>query len=288
MKKQVIAQKDGITVFAIGLAVLFAGSVVMSAFVTDFSTNLNLYIAFLLPQAGYLAVGFIYAKTKDISLNFNFKANANNHKYKYLLAIALSIGFFFAVLLPNFGLQKLYALLKLPSAVTVPALKSPHDFVLSFFIICLLPALGEELVFRKYLCDSFLGLGATKAVLISGALFAMSHFGAIQTVYQFAFGCLMAVLYIKTRDIVIPVICHLVNNILAFFLSSLTPESLWARTDILLICFFAGILIFGASLYMILRGTKKDFPKSEKLTAFSAGFMIILAVLWLIMVIIGD
>jgi len=119
-------------------------------------------------------------------------------------------------------------------------------------------------------------------MLLCGALFSLSHLNLAQTVYQFILGCILALIYLKTKDIVITIIIHMVNNILAFFLSSLTNAEIWINANVLLICFIAGIIVGGVSLYFILRGTGKNEKKQEKLSSYSIILLVAMLILWLV------
>jgi membrane protease YdiL (CAAX protease family) len=75
----------------------------------------------------------------------------------------------------------------------------------------------EELLFRGILLHRWSAKwGLRKAVLLTSLAFAVLHVGAIG---MFVFGYVMAVLYIRSRTLIVPIICHALNNALAFSLS---------------------------------------------------------------------
>lgn len=64
--------------------------------------------------------------------------------------------------------------------------------------------------------------GVTPALLISALLFAVLH---ANIVGLFVFGVMMTLLYIKTRTLVVPIICHSLNNFAAIGLEYLSTTT---------------------------------------------------------------
>jgi hypothetical protein len=164
----------------------------------------------------------------------------------------------------------------------VPSLLLPQDYVFSFILICLLPPICEELLFRKTLIDGFSRLGVLPAVLISAAIFSLSHLNPVQTIYQFILGIILALIYIKTKDILITIIVHIVNNCLAFFLSALTNPEIWMQARLLVLCFLIALPVTIFCLYLILKGGKVNTKKEEKINIYTIMIISIMGVLWLI------
>ena len=87
------------------------------------------------------------------------------------------------------------------------------------FMAILAPIL-EELVFRKVLCDRLLPLGEGYAVLLSGAVFGLTHGNFYQFFYAFLLGALFALIYVKTGRIRYSVFYHaLINLVGGVFMS---------------------------------------------------------------------
>jgi membrane protease YdiL (CAAX protease family) len=71
----------------------------------------------------------------------------------------------------------------------------------------------EELFFRGILINKWsVRWGVKRAVLISSLLFAILHQNIIGA---FAYGFVLAVLYIKTRTLLVPIVCHVLINLIA-------------------------------------------------------------------------
>ena len=92
------------------------------------------------------------------------------------------------------------------------ALNTPWRFIIATVTLAILPSVVEELLFRGIILHALLPLGKWKAVLLSSAMFSLFHLSPAQTVYQFVLGVFMALVYLRTRNIFIPILLHFVNN----------------------------------------------------------------------------
>lgn len=81
--------------------------------------------------------------------------------------------------------------------------------------IALVPALFEELFFRKWILNTSKKYGSLFAVLISSFLFGLYHMNLSQGIFSFFFGCLLAVIAIKTGTIKYGIWLHFLNNVSA-------------------------------------------------------------------------
>jgi membrane protease YdiL (CAAX protease family) len=86
---------------------------------------------------------------------------------------------------------------------------------------CIFPAVMEELIFRfgvfgilrKYIRRMWV------AVIVSAMIFSAYHMNIGQTVYQFIMGVIFACIYLKTSNILYPMLAHFINN---FFIVTYT------------------------------------------------------------------
>jgi hypothetical protein len=121
----------------------------------------------------------------------------------------------FAVVLLNIFLS--YGILYLSDHVLNIVNNSlANSFVVGgLFATIIVSPISEELIFRGVFLNRLqLIVPPLFAVLISSLLFAALHsFGSITSAFVFAI-C-MAILYIKTENIFVPIFAHLLNNLLA-------------------------------------------------------------------------
>ena len=85
-------------------------------------------------------------------------------------------------------------------------------YVLLVIIMAVMPAIVEELLFRGLILHSFMPFGKIVAIFASSLLFSLFHLNPTQTVYQFFLGMVMAIVYLRTKNMWYPILLHFVNN----------------------------------------------------------------------------
>ena len=91
---------------------------------------------------------------------------------------------------------------------------STGQFILGLVVIAILPAIGEEIVFRGILQRKLAaaGINAHVAIWIAAILFSAIHFQFFGFVPRMLLGALFGYLYYWSGDIRIPIIAHFINN----------------------------------------------------------------------------
>jgi hypothetical protein len=86
-------------------------------------------------------------------------------------------------------------------------------------VVTLIPVV-EELCFRGIILHRWtLKWGMRKSIILSSLLFGLLHADVIGKVM---FGFVMAVLYIRTRSLWVPIFCHALNNTAAYVMEGIT------------------------------------------------------------------
>lgn len=128
------------------------------------------------------------------------------------------IGFYLIASLFGYGLEGM------GYTSSAYGITTPLDWVFSIVRVIIFAPLCEEILFRGGVLSGTNSLfggkrsGAVWSVMLCGALFMLLHMNPEQTVYQFLFGCLLAMLTISTKNIVPAVIAHILNNAVALVL----------------------------------------------------------------------
>lgn len=99
------------------------------------------------------------------------------------------------------------------------------DLLLNFVMIAILPALGEEFLFRGVIQSIFVKWFRNShiAVIVTAFLFSFIHFQFFGFLPRFALGLYFGYLLIWSGSIWLPVAAHLVNNGLAVIYYHFTP-----------------------------------------------------------------
>ena len=94
--------------------------------------------------------------------------------------------------IPNFGIYILYA-----------------------FLMCVVPAVFEETLFRATILNGLREKGKTYAILMSALIFMLMHGGPDQTIHQFILGVILGYVFVYTGSIWATVLIHFLNNFYA-------------------------------------------------------------------------
>ena len=94
---------------------------------------------------------------------------------------------------------------------------------INYLTIVLVAPVLEELFARGILLTRWtVKWGVPRAILASSVVFALLHTNFLGA---FCFACAMAILYIRTKSLFIPISLHIVNNLTAWIMESLTMDT---------------------------------------------------------------
>lgn len=270
-------------VICYGVAVVLSTllSVIVSFAVRPEQGNLYIYLSYVLPQASYIGVfSYLYfGRNKNKFRDLLQKENVRIADY--FLAIAAAAGLIFFAVLPNMYVRKLFELIGLQATVIVPELNTWYDFLLCAIILCVLPAIGEELVFRKSFCDGMEEVADYKTVLLCGLAFSLSHFNPAQTIHQFFLGCILALVYVMTKNITLTMTMHMVNNAIAVFFERIAGADIWNNILVSVIaCVVGGAVLVAAML--LFHGKKRtlDNKKTGAIEQITVWMFLAVALIW--------
>jgi membrane protease YdiL (CAAX protease family) len=89
-------------------------------------------------------------------------------------------------------------------------------FIVSIFLVGIIPGLAEEMLFRGIILNGFAkNYSNKKAILISALLFGIIHLNPWQFVTAFIIGVVSAWIRIQTKSIILCIYMHIFNNILS-------------------------------------------------------------------------
>lgn len=100
------------------------------------------------------------------------------------------------------------------------------DFLAGVFIMAILPAVTEELLFRGVILNGLNSkLSQNRAVIFSALMFMLIHGSLQQTVYQFILGLLLGYTFVKTNNLLYPMLLHFFNNFIVVVSAYLYAQS---------------------------------------------------------------
>lgn len=143
------------------------------------------------------------------------------------------------------------------------------DKIMFFILACFLAPLVEEFTFRGVILNRLRKRwGTLTAVILSSVLFGILHFETA-IVGAILFGVLLAVLYLKTNNILVTVSVHFFNNLAASFLSffdtaaeAAENEPALTTTDLVVTGSIGAVMLLLSLIYMVWY-LKKYWPRNE-------------------------
>lgn len=140
--------------------------------------------------------------------------------------------------------------------------------------VAIVGPIAEELVFREGVCGYLARNGAKpwKAIWVSAVLFGIIHMNPAQVVVAMIIGFILGVIYIKTGNVVLTTIIHILNNSIALIQMNVMGEKAkdfsmveWVGGNtIAIICIIVGLALCGyllKSLYLSPTG-KRDLVEN--------------------------
>lgn len=252
-----------------------------------------IYILYLIPQLAFCGAAAVYfVRTKQPVKNFYRPTKPRF----FLIAVLVQFGLLLSLSALNEYFIDLLGLMGYQSTPSpMPSNTTPNLFV-SLFVIALLPAVFEELLFRGILTHGMqeAGWGIVPTVLISGALFSLYHGNPEQTVYQFICGAVFALITLRSGSILPSMTAHFVNNAAILILMRAGAEDFATffpfGVYLALVIFSAVCLILGL-VYLIVfekRGNEnKGTPRAKYFFVAAAGGIFVCAVEWIAALALG-
>lgn len=191
--------------------------------------------------------------------------------------------------------------------------------ILVYMVIC--APIMEEYVFRKLIVDRTVRYGQGIAVVISGLMFGLFHGNLNQFMYAFVLGMFLAFLYVKTGNIKITIVLHMLINFVGGVVSSVLMRALdlnaymeaalsgdmgavmaFVQENMAAVMAYMGFMVFvfgmmiAGSVLLIVNLVKKRFtfekgrvviPRGKRFAtvAGNAG-MILYGLIWIVMIIL--
>lgn len=130
--------------------------------------------------------------------------------YLSVLAINMVIFYLFPQGLTDVSNQFLYLFRSVPLPVAL-------------FIVAVMPAVCEECLHRGFILYNFQGVGKWATVLAMGLIFGIFHLDPYRFLGTAVLGVLLTFIMVETRNLLLPMLFHLLNNAFSV-LASLTSE----------------------------------------------------------------
>ena len=235
-----------------GAYLLFLVLLLCSSYASGIFSEIVYYSSFILP-----VFAVIYLKKSAFENPFDI---VKIKKERLDTALALSLPGIGVIM----GISALTTLIFDAFGLPIEEVSTEPHFLLSVLNLALLPAIGEELLFRYLPMKLILPHSPRVCVLLSAVMFSMAHTSIEAFAYAFAAGVFFMVIDICSGSILPSVIAHFINNVISLMLIYFDDNN---RLIIGFYVMFSLLLIISLVYFALKR--KKIISKIY--AAFSAG-----------------
>ena len=130
-------------------------------------------------------------------------------------------------------------------------LNSLSSYLISLVALAVVPAICEEMLFRGVLVNALKHKGKVFAVVISSIMFSIFHFSPSQLIYPICFGLILAIVYLRTNNILFPMLLHFINNALSLSIQYFSSGSSGEFVHSISTLIFALITLAGWIVIMV-------------------------------------
>jgi len=128
--------------------------------------------------------------------------------------------------------------------------------------ICFAAPIVEELVFRGIIFNRLSAwMPSWIAVIVSSVMFGIMHLNLFQGLYTFLIGVAFCVLYVRYRNLLIPIIGHIAFNSVNLLINELLLKTVEEINDFLLL--ITSLLVTAFCIALIIKHTKAAVPVME-------------------------
>ncbi|WP_427161486.1 CPBP family intramembrane glutamic endopeptidase [Aliinostoc sp. HNIBRCY26] len=259
----------------ISFAIGFVQGIVQEATREKFDSQaltLVLYVVIVISLSLWTWVDFVRAGVNLKCLIGNIPRN-----YKWLSALGLvllMIIFSISAYLVSFSVISFVAPTFIESVLRQAANDPGPDIsaplfqnLLGIIVYVVVAPITEEFLFRGFILQRWaVKWGIRSALVVSSVLFGFLHANFVGLT---VFGLVMGVLYIKTRSLIVPIVCHAFNNLIASGMGFLSGQAETMTTSAvnsleqLRSGWWVGVLLMCISLPFLLRFLKRNWPQKD-------------------------
>jgi membrane protease YdiL (CAAX protease family) len=210
------------------------------------SSALNLLLT-ALTELSFLFVVYFVSKQKNVNIVKAVSANKKLNAIQILLLVGIAGCLLYAFTPVTILFSEL---LRLVGYATPPFPLGDFgdlgSYIAGVVIVCIFPAVCEEVVYRGVIVGAFKDGGNRRAILLSGVCFAAMHTNPDQTVYQFLLGCFYAYIFIETKSLWSTMIIHFLNNFIIVTVQFVWPSVVGAGESVAFLTELTSGLIMSA------------------------------------------
>lgn len=176
----------------------------------------------------------------------------------FSLGAALLTFYFLSLLSPSLLKSLLKSIATDNSRTSFPTV---YNWLYTISVVVVAP-ITEEFIFRGILLHRWaIKWGLTPAILVSSIIFGLCH---VNPLGLSVFGIIMALLYIKSRTLIVPMVAHALNNFFVIVMQFIPSKSSSLNPNSNIYSFWqVGILLIAVSLPFIISFIYKNWSNKR-------------------------
>ena len=248
--KKEFRKVSGLVLVHSTLVLILSMVLVALIFRMEISFSMIMLLSALIPMAITMGMFFLGNAWLKPNLDRRLFSKKLPHFFSYLvilLGVNFYVSFIYQLVINHFDVPTTDISILFTGTVWV-------DLVILAYTVLIGPVF-EELLFRGVILRTLDKYHRTFAILVSSALFGMMHMNLSQGVTTFFIGCVLAYASLKEESMTLPIVLHIVNNLVAV-LSVALP--------VLSIFFSLGLIACFVGMVYLLHRHKDKIPELFK------------------------
>lgn len=235
-------------------------------------------IIFILPLLIYFSLSSKNVSAKSTAKEMNIQKISPRLVFLPVIAAVLLISGTLLLDMLFFGIYDITEGFTLYGGFTASGDNGVVSIIYMILTFAVLPAIFEEIIFRKLLTRAHAKKGILSAVLISGLIYAMTPF-SLRLIPSFFFaGIVYCALFIITGSLVTSISAHLLFNLYGLFLRTnianyyVSSSDVYALVIVTIIIFLISLILFLgviSKLFIAYAKAEKTPPRKSESTASS-------------------
>ncbi|MDR2267498.1 MAG: CPBP family intramembrane metalloprotease [Christensenellaceae bacterium] len=225
------------------------------------SRDVQILLSYFASQAGFIiSIALFYrGKTKNAFALLPLKPKIN--PIAGIFAIGVALGLIAQNMIISYSFDWFLQGVNIVYSIEMPNLANPVVEIFSIIVICALPAICEEIIFRGFLLKALRKSGNTIAAVVTSLIFAIFHLNLNQLLHQFIISFFLCNIVILTNKLIYGQIIHFFNNLVAILLATHVPSYAnlgapnWSNALVLGIIAICGVCILYPSLAGLLKNS---------------------------------
>ncbi len=134
---------------------------------------------------------------------------------------------------------------------------SVYELVINIFVLCIIPAIFEEILFRGILLEELIKKHSLiTASVLSSLAFAIIHLDIANIFPQFILGLLLCYIALSTKSVLLPIISHFSNNLFSLLFGENIIKHLFQKG--LPVFILALVVCIGGVLYIKTKTSRRE------------------------------